>query len=919
MGRTLGAAVVTVALVGWIVSPCGAQVSTATLTVATEVGDGTPLSGVAVVATNRDTGFERRAMTDELGRALLQGMAPGAYEVTAELQGFEAAMAPDCVLRVGQTVNLRLTLRPRVEETVEVAGAAPLVDVERHEAATNVVPEQIQQLPVIDRKFERLAFITPGVQADRVDYFDRSGAPVIGAAATGAQATMLLDGVELTDPNTGLARQRISQDAVREFRVSRQGFSAEIGGSASGAITIVTRTGGNQPRGSFYGFYRADALRAQGALELEDADFTRYQLGLTLGGPLVRDRTHYLLSLEHLDENKLAYVRPGGSLGYLAADVPAPVELTTLLASLDHRFAPSSTGSARLIWERYRQGNYDVGGVRDESSGWSFVRDAWTLLLGHSWVIGGDRLNELGAQLGSREIPFPANSETVGEWFSLGASLQTGGTFLGGDGLLEGDFAEFRETFSWQPGDGRHRLRAGLRWMHLEQSYREDRFGFGLLVYLDDNGLFPVQYLYGTGSSHVEQSSDLWGAFLQDDWRVSESLTIGLGLRYDLDVGGNNPDFQHPLVSNARGVDTDNLQPRLSFSWDLSGEGRTVIRGGVGWFTGLARGLGGLYELMFNGITGRTLLRNVSVIDLGIWLDPSDPANSGVPLAPDIWLLDDEAPSPESTQAGLGLSQRLGDTGLSLEVDAIWVEGRKEIAVQDTNWRGNDDPCQSDPFPGSACRIEPDYTRVERYTNRGRSRYRALTVGVNGVLAGGHLLTAALTVADKKNIADDPGDIYNEPSDPADLEAEWGRAVTDERVRLVVTGIFNLPWRLTVAPIYEYGSGQPWNQRLGYDDNSDSYFTDRAPGVDRNEQDGPSFSQLSLRLSKALRVGPGDLELIVEVFNLLNTTNYDVSSVLDTETIWDPTVFNYVPNPDLGTYTATLPPREIQLGLRYSF
>ena len=335
---------------------------------------------------------------------------------------------------------------------------------------------------------------------------------------------------------------------------------------------------------------------------------------MTLGGPLVRDRTHYFLSLEHLDDNQVAYVRPGGSLGNLAADVPAPVEQTSLLAGIDHRFAESSTGAARLIWERYRQDNYDVGGVRDESNGWSFDRDAWTLLLGHSWVIGDNQLNEIGAQLGSREIAIPANSETLGEWYSLGASLQTGGTIFGPDGLLTGDFAEIRETFSWQPGGGRHRLKTGLSWMRLEQSYREDRFDFGLLVYLDDGGQFPIQYLYGEGSSQVEQNTDLWGVFIQDDWRVTEALTLGLGLRYDLDVGGNNPDFEHPLVSDRRGVDIDNLQPRASFAWDVSGKGHTVVRGGVGLYTGRTRGLTGLYELMFNGVTARTLLRNVSVL-----------------------------------------------------------------------------------------------------------------------------------------------------------------------------------------------------------------------------------------------------------------------------------------------------------------
>ncbi len=730
--RLVGPAAAGAAL--FVSAMAAAQVDTATLTVRTTVGNDLPLSGVAVVAVNVETGLQRMATTDARGTARLLALPPGSYRVEARLDGFETRVEPACVLRLGDTTVIGFTLRPLLAETLKVSGEAVLVEVERRDAAANVVPEQIRQLPVIDRKFERLAFITPGVQADRVEYFDREGGPVIGGAATGAEATVLIDGVELTDPITGLARQRLSQDAVREFRVSRQGFDAEFGGSASGVMSIVTHRGGNDPGGSVYGFYRADALRAQGELELEDADFTRLQLGVTLGGPLVRDRTHYFLSLEHLDENKIAYVRPGGSLGYLAADVPAPVEQTSVLLGLDHRFSRSSTGSARLFWERYRQDNYDVGGVRDESNGWSFDRDAWTLLVGHTWVIGDNRLNELGAQLARREIPIPANSEILGEWYSLGASLQTGGTIFGPDPRLEGDFAELREAYSWQPGGDRHQLATGLSWMHLEQAYREDRFAFGLLLYLDDGGLLPIQYFYGAGSSRVEQTSDLLGVYLQDDWRVTETVTVGLGLRYDIDVGGNNPDFEHPLVSDERGVDTDNLQPRLSVAWDVSGEGRTVLRGGVGRFVGRARGLTALYELMFNGISARTLLRNVSVPELDVWLDPSAPARTGVPLAPDIWLLDDEAPSPESIQAGLGLSQRLGATGLRLEMDAVWVEGRNEIAVQDTNWKGNDDPCQSDPFPGSACRIDPDYSRVERYTNRGRSRYRAVTVGVNGVL-----------------------------------------------------------------------------------------------------------------------------------------------------------------------------------------
>jgi hypothetical protein len=350
----------------------------------------------------------------------------------------------------------------------------------------------------------------------------------------------------------------------------------------------------------------------------------------------------------------------------------------------------------------------------------------------------------------------------------------------------------------------------------------------------------------------------------------------------------------------------------------MTRDGRTVIRGGVGRYVGRVWSYGTLWELQYNGVTGRSRYSRVSVP--GFPIDPTDPANTGLFLGQDIVLLDDQAPSPESIQVGLGLSQRLAATGLRLEIDAVWVEGRNLQAIRDDNWRGNDHPCQDDPAALLTCRIDPAYRQITRLTSEGHSRYRAATVAVNGTLSGAHLLTAALTVADKMSTNEPIGGVDN--NDPADLDAEWGRGVTDERYRLVISGVFHFPWRLTVAPIYEYGSGLPWTHVLGYDANHDLMSgNDRPDGVARNDQDGPRFSQLSLRLAKGFDLGQGELELVLEVFNLLDTTNYDINSVVNTEYLVGPSADfpDGIPNPDFGTYTATLPPREIQLGVRYSF
>ena len=93
---------------------------------------------------------------------------------------------------------------------------------------------------------------------------------------------------------------------------------------------------------------------------------------------------------------------------------------------------------------------------------------------------------------------------------------------------------------------------------------------------------------------------------------------------------------------------------------------------------------------------------------------------------------------------------------------------------------------------------------------------------INGTIKGGHVVTASFTVADKKNINDDFSPALTDyPNDPANLEAEWGRSRGDERYRFVASAVLRLPARFTLAPIFEYGSGQPWNRRLGYDHNGD--------------------------------------------------------------------------------------------------
>jgi len=748
-----------------------------------------------------------------------------------------------------------------------------------------------------------------------------TGGPVIGSGGNASQSTILVDGVDYTDPALGLAKTRVSQDAISEFRVIASRFDAEVGGSAGGALTVLTKTGTNELKGSLFAFYRAEGLRAKGALEKDSSvDFRRGQYGLTLGGPIVKDRTHFFLSGEYVDEVRPTLFRPQGAFVAQAADLEVPTGQLLAFGSITHAVTDSQSLLLKADYERYRQENFRVGGVQDASYGQELQRDNYNLTAGHTWVLGGATTNELRAQLGRRKYFEPTSSDAVADWYSNGITLKTGGNILG-DLLGEGDQLEIRDTlyFHLAGGSGTHDLKVGAGWQHVKDRSIIDTYASGLFLWAGDTKALPIAYGYGVGSSDVTITTNRIAAFVQDDWRPLPNLTVSLGLRYDLDTNGNNTGFTHPLVPEPRERDENNFQPRLGLSWDVKADGRFVARAGWGLFVGRNLLVPAFTELQQNGVTGRKLYTRVNGLLYGLpafALDPANPTTTGIPLPIDVTLLDQDLVAPEASQLSAGLTSRLFRTGLYLDVEGVWVKGRKELIVYDANWNGN----------ATHTRPMAQYNQVNVYSNDGESEYKALTLALNGSLKGGHLVTGSVTFSSKRNRSDDfsPEFPTGYPSDPADLPGEWGRGRSDERLRFVLSGVFRLPWKLTVAPIFNYGSGQPWTRRYGYDFNGDGKTGDRMPGDDRFGMDGPVYRSFDLRLTKTFPLGSaGDLELIAECFNLFDSTNYDVGSIDGAQYVSGPTLANPaaapVSNPNFGKPSATLPSREIQLGVRFAF
>jgi len=515
-GRRLAAWSLLLALFAAV--PALAQLSTANVEVVVTDAQGAALPGVTVAVENVDTGLRRQAVTGENGGASIQGLAPGTYRGSFELDQFAPAKQDKIVLRVGQTLQVRVQLTPaNAAENITVTATAPLVDVYKTDSSTNIVPEQIESLPVPDRDFQRLAFIAPGVERERGGFRFVGGGPVIGGGGNASNATILVNGVDFTDAALGLSKIRLSQDAIGEFRVINSRYDTEVGGTSGGALSIVTKSGTNKYEGSAFGFYRADQLRTASKLDQSFSGYSRDQYGLTFGGPVKQDVTHFFVSAEEINEKNFTAFRPGGAFISESADLRHPFDQTLGFAKLDHKLSDAQTLNANLAWETYKEKNFRVGGVSDQSYGQQLNRDNWNVTLEDLAVLGNSQLNELRAQGGHRKFEEPPNSTAVAEWFSSGNTLQTGGNILG-DLLGDGKEYEVRDTFHWnrETKGGSHDVKAGLSYLYHKERSRIDTFSSGLFTYLTDTRAIPVAYLYGVGSSDVTYDDRRYGAFIQD-------------------------------------------------------------------------------------------------------------------------------------------------------------------------------------------------------------------------------------------------------------------------------------------------------------------------------------------------------------------------------------------------------------------
>ena len=263
---------------------------------------GAVVSGATVTARNPGTNTTRTTTTGDDGAYLIVNLTPGDYDVTVEAPNFKKAVLPGIKLTVGQRADLDVALEVgQVSEVVTISGAtAEIVETSKTAVATTVDLQRIENLPINERNYLAFALTTSTVARD-------NGRP-IGPAPTsglnfggqrGRSNLVQVDGADNTDNSVNAARSTVGQEAVQEFQVVSNSFAPEFGRSSGGVVNVVTKSGSNSFRGNVFGFLRDKSFQARNPFApIAKPAFRRTQYGVTLGGPLDRDRTFFFFAFE---------------------------------------------------------------------------------------------------------------------------------------------------------------------------------------------------------------------------------------------------------------------------------------------------------------------------------------------------------------------------------------------------------------------------------------------------------------------------------------------------------------------------------------------------------------------------------------------------------------------------------------------
>ncbi len=623
--------------------------ATATSAISGSVLDktGAAIVGAEVTITNLANGSSRTVKTTADGSYRVEPLAVGHYSVQAVMPGFASARVENLETAVNTTTTQNFSLGAAgASQIIEVTAEAPIVDQTKTSVSENIAPREVEELPLIGRDIADLAYLAPGIKAANAYDPTKTRYSILSVnGAGGRNVNVTVDGVDNKDNTVGGPVMQLPAEAVEEFQVSTQRFSAVNGRSEGAAINVITKSGSNTIHGSAFGFFRDQALNADQKLPdpanngftFQNPAYSRQWFGGSLGGPLKKDKLFAFFAMERQREHTSIAESPQAltqlqlvtSLGAQpAAIVPTPFFENRINGRLDYSINERNQAYVSVS----TQGN---NSLNDQSNG-TFDLTEGNFTLNHMQIAN----LTLNSTLSSTAV----NQFTFG--FSYWNNVIDSKTRTP---LVTFPSAQFgtntnvpQQSFQrkWQFRDdftrivGKHNLKVGVDYIWnpslggyfennstLEVDFNKDPScilgvgsdsgtpGCGKSVY--PNGFSTAGLISGMTITNGDPSTNLpngtkqIGLYFQDDWKALPRLTLDLGVRWDKDfnmVGAvdvaNSRTYQElQAISSINPVaalfvrkkasdDNRDFSPRVGLAYDLTGHGRHLLRAGYGLYYG---------------------------------------------------------------------------------------------------------------------------------------------------------------------------------------------------------------------------------------------------------------------------------------------------------------------------------------------
>lgn len=932
------------------VAAAAQTIDTATIRGKVSDSNNAAVVGASVSIENQSTGLQRNTVSDSSGNFAAANLPlTGKYKITVSNQGFTDESKSDIQLRANEAASIEFKLSPQgFSGGVTVLGTTEGVQSDSAELGTRLDLQKIDNTPIIGRKMTNLVELNSAVRTARGtgDLFLNNFLFVVNGAGR-RQTTFSLDG---STGNDDWGRQSVFTNlpfsTIQEFTIITNPISAEFGRTAGNVVNIVTKSGTNDVRGDALFMFRPSGIQASQPLAATHTRDQLLQFSGIISGPIVEDKTHFLVGGESNRQKKSSVISSALAFGTL---FNGEYKQSLFFSRIDHQINDKNTLNGRFNLERFTDSNPAdaVGGNNLPSAARIFERNTYAAQLSETMIINSKIVNEarFQYQLGSPITQFtPVNLST-----QFIRPISTEGESRGAT-LLNHQY-QFADTLSVLYGKQSFKFGGDVEFSSSGGNGQEFGSGYVLGQFRFTNArandpTIPTSALtiadaasftqtFGNANYNVRQY--LWSLFAQDDYHVRRDLTLNLGLRYDRQTFTD---------------DKNNFAPRFGFAYNLRGDNKTIIRGSYGiYYSQLRANLGAQFNLA--GPTGLFTF-SATRLEFGFPTSltsiPTFPAGAVLP-ARDIVIrpgrADDysqffdvsklkgypgELINPSTQQGTVGFERDLGSR-FFLKIDYVRAHTKDIDRLLDLNAPSTFVPTIAVPTRTVAAAnltrpivpVSNGYKRIQAVVNQGVSDYNGLQVNLEKRLSRNFSFLASYTLSKTTNtIEPDAGN--GDPNDANVLgEAERGLSLLDQRHRFVLSGYYQLPYGFSVGGVTQAASGRPYLITAGvdtngdgstadrpYDPNNGSYFS-RNAGRGSGTSSTDLYAQKSFTLSERMRI-----ELRAEIFNMFNHSNfYGRVSTYGKSLLSLPATFNF--GGALGGIANTDPGRELQFQARFRF